>query len=173
LLMRKHLVARGPVVKPRPITHSSKVRISCRVPVTRTLRLTWRLPMKVLVQSAAKELWESSEYVHLCGPVSTASLSSVLWPQRLTRLTFGNNLNLPILGILWPASLQHLSFGWAFNQPIVGVTWPASLQQLSFGGDYSQPFVGSAQPTNSNPQCIISKFNQPIFGVVCRTLCSS
>ncbi|CAM9162233.1 unnamed protein product, partial [Ectocarpus sp. 13 AM-2016] len=44
----------------RPGTHSSKKVCSSRVPIVRALRLTWMLPMEVLLNSANVELWKWS-----------------------------------------------------------------------------------------------------------------
>lgn len=62
---------------------SLKTRLSNRVPAVRALWLTWKLPMEVLVRDASPELWAWSEHLHLRGPVSAASLESLVWPRAL------------------------------------------------------------------------------------------
>ncbi len=170
-------------------TRSSKVRLSSRVPVVRAAGLTWGLPVEVLVNSVAMELWTSSEFVKLWGSVSATSLNSVNWPKRLwhlvlaiswlavpvaavrwpphlRRLDFGGDFNQPIVGVVWPASLQQISFGRCFNQPIVGVVWPASLQQHLFKDYFNQALLGVVWPASLQQLSFGRDFNQPIVGVV-------
>jgi len=124
-----------------PNTPISEARASSRLPIQRALRLTWALPLEVLVESAAVELWAWSRFVHLRGPVSSARLASVSWPQALVHLSFGDDFNQSIVGVVWPASLQQLSFGYVFNQPIVGVVWPVRLKWLTWGHRFNQPIA--------------------------------
>jgi len=168
-------------------TNSSKARLSTRVPIVRALRLTWVLPMKVLVESAAVELWAWSELVHLLGALSAGSLGSVVWPKRLQHLVldtswpavamksvqwppnlqhlkFGVDFNQPIVGAVWPDSLQQLSFGHCFNRPIFGAIWPASLQKLSFGNWFNQSIVGVAWPASLQQLSFGAHFTRPIAG---------
>ncbi len=100
--------------------------ITSRVPVVRALRLTWALPIEILIQSASIDLWASSEYLLLTGSVSAASLATVTWPQGLKHVSFGDDFNQPIIEVGWAAWLQQMSFGRNFDQPIAGVVWPAA-----------------------------------------------
>ena len=128
-----------------PSTGCSKAAgtASSRVPAVRAGRLTWKLPLEVLAQAAAVELWKWSKVLRLQGYVHSAGLELVTWPVGLEGLSFGDDFNHPIAGVVWPASLQQLSFSKEFNQPIAGVVWPASLQQLSFGGALGSKFSQS------------------------------
>lgn len=81
---------------------SKKARLSCRVPVVRALRLMWQLPLEVLVQGAAKELWEWSEMLELWGSVFEASLESVVWPQMLKQLVLNTKIAVATETIPWP-----------------------------------------------------------------------
>ena len=116
-----------------PNTRRSKVRISNRVPVVRALSLTWALPLEVLHESAAVELWTWLELLRLRrGPSSWGSLgSSVVWSQkRLKHLVLEIDANETVAGVVWPASVQQVSFGARFNRPITGMVWPAAMKKL-------------------------------------------
>lgn len=109
----------------------SKVRISSRVLVVRAFRLAWELPMKVLLESAATELWKRSEYLYLQGAVPPAGrLEPVVWPKRLKHLTFNTGLKTVMEAGLWPEFLIRLALLGGFDEPIAGVECPSSLQQL-------------------------------------------
>ena len=78
-------------------TTRSKVCVSSRGPVVRALRVTWALPMGVLLEDAAVELWSLSELLRVQGAVSAGSLSTVVWPKGLKHLeldTFGEEITL-------------------------------------------------------------------------------
>lgn len=60
--------------------------VSIRVPVLRAFHFTWDLPLDVLVENAAIELWASSDVLCLRGSISAASLESVVWPRTLKRM---------------------------------------------------------------------------------------
>ncbi|CAM9272911.1 unnamed protein product [Ectocarpus sp. 8 AP-2014] len=173
-------------VQSRPNTSSSKIRISGRVPVVRALRLTWALPMNVLLRRAAIELWDSSECLKLPGSLCTASLGAMVWPRGLTQLALCRVFYVPIQDVSWPIRLEVLALGkfnqaiagvvWPaflkqlslddFNQPLEGVGWPASLQQLSFGNDFNQPLEGVVWPASLLQLSFGTTFNQPIAGVL-------
>lgn len=116
---------------------SSKRGVSTRVPVVRTLRLTWGLSMEALQQSATMETWIWLEVLELRGSSSAGNLETLIWPPGLKRLVLDTFFWTPLDSVSWPASLKHLSFGGNFNQRIAGVVWPSALEQLSFGKNIS------------------------------------
>ena len=170
---------------------TSDVCISSRVPIVRALCLTWALPMTMLLESAAVELWEKSESLRVIdrnhsNPVG--SLGSVVWPKglkelvfkaffgkpvedarwpaSLRKLHFGDYFDQPIARVVWPESLQRLGLGNFFNQPIDKVVWPASLQELSFGDRFDQPIDGVRWPSSLQQLSFGIRFSKPINGVV-------
>ena len=167
---------------------SKRIRSSSRVPVVRALRLTWVLPMKDLVQSAAVELWRWAECLQLGRYLPTSSTESVPWPTGLKELVldcilggpiekmswppsleclvFGSGFDQPIAGVVWPMSLQQVSFGNWFNQTISGISWPDSLRQLSFGSWFNHPIEGVVWPASLQQLSFGGEFNHPIVGVV-------
>lgn len=166
----------------------SRVRVLSRVPVVQAFRLTWALPVEVLMQNAAIELWAYSKLLRLRGTVSSGSTESAVWPQNLRQLvldarleipveavqwptsllqlSFGDHFNQSITGVAWPATLRQLSFGYRFNQPIVAVVWPTSLRELPFGRDFNHPIAKVALPSSMQQLSFGRRFNQPIEGVV-------
>jgi len=165
----------------------SEDRLLSRVPSLRALSLVWDLPVEVLFDEAATELWESSKCVQLGGSISTGSLNSAAWPKGLQHLVLDVETWLgPVMAdyVRWPPMLKRLtrrlSFGYRFNQPIVGVMWPASLQQLSFGElcdrrplyrdlgmevCFNQPVIGVVWPASLQKLSFGDYFRQPIIGI--------
>ncbi len=171
-------------------TRSSKACLSSRVPGLRALFLTWALPVEVLLERQAEELWAWSECLVLPGSLPAAGgiqpvhwpgrlqrlvlemesddsiAGGVVWPVSLQQLSVGGRFNQSIAGVVWPASVQQLSFGDYFNQPIVGVVWPASLQKLSFGDDFNQRIARVGWPASLQQLSFGWDFNRSIVGVV-------
>ncbi|CAM9974370.1 unnamed protein product [Pylaiella littoralis] len=158
--------------QPRPNTRSTKIRTSSRVPVVRALRLTLRLPMKVMQESAATELWTWVEVMELRGSSSAGFLRSIRLPHGLKRLVVDTDVETRVEGVSWPASLKQLSFGEWYNHPISGVVWPASLQQLSFGWIFDHPSPELCGPPlcNSFRSSTLIKTSPESFG---RPRCNS
>lgn len=92
-------------------TTSSDACISSRVPIVRTLHSTWVLPVGVLIESAAVELWEKSELFWVMGTVPAGSLDSVVWPKGLKELALDARLVIPVEAVRRPGCLEKLQFG--------------------------------------------------------------
>lgn len=119
--------------------------MSSRVPVVRASRLTWGLPIEVLVEGSAAELRKWPTFLRLNGAVSAASLASGIWPQKLKQFVLDTTgLGPAMEAASSPPSLECLGIEGGFNEPVVDVVLPASLLQLSFGCDFKQPIAGVA-----------------------------
>lgn len=88
----------------QPNMDNSKRRISTRVPVVRTLRLTWGLSMEALQQSATMEMWIWLEVLELRGSSSADNLDSMIWPQGLKRLVLDTFFGTPVEEMSLPTS---------------------------------------------------------------------
>ncbi|CAM9974507.1 unnamed protein product [Pylaiella littoralis] len=95
----------------QPNTRRTKIRISSRVPVVLALRLTLRLPEKVMQHRAAVEPWTCFENWELRGSSSAGFLRSIRLPQGLKRLVLDTDMGTRVEAVSWPASLKQLSFG--------------------------------------------------------------
>eukprot|EP00752_Nemacystus_decipiens_P014937 g13296.t2 len=150
--------------KSRPL--SKKARMVSRVPIVRALRLTWELPMDVLLRYAAAELWKWSESLSLVGEVSESALKSVVWPAALKELILDAVLDIPLEAVPWPPALQHLGLGRRFDGSIAGIEWPSSLQRLSLGDIFNQPIAGVVWPTSLQQLSFGVSFNKSLLDVV-------
>ncbi len=63
------------------------------------------------------------------------TVSSDIFPKKLTHLRFSANFDQPIIDL--PKQLTHLVFGWNFNQKLDNL--PKGLNYLTVGDNFSRP----------------------------------
>ena len=92
------------------------------------------------------------------------SLEQIL-PQKLERLSLGNDFNQILDQTELPNDLESLSFGDEFNQNLDAVNLPGTLEELSFGRRFDQSLVDVRLPDGLKSLTFGSYYNQSLENV--------
>ena len=92
------------------------------------------------------------------------SLETIL-PQKLERLSLGNDFNQILDQTELPNNLESLSFGDEFNQNLDAVNLPGTLEALSFGRRFDQSLVDVRLPDSLKSLTFGSYYNQSLENV--------
>lgn len=92
------------------------------------------------------------------------SLEQIL-PQKLEKLSLGNDFNQILDQTELPNNLESLSFGDEFNQNLDAVNLPGTLEELSFGRRFDQSLVDVRLPDSLKSLTFGSYYNQSLENV--------
>ncbi len=107
------------------------------------------------------------EHLHtlIFGQAFNQSISRVTFPTSLHTLAFGHHFDQSFDDVILPANLHTLSFGYNFNHTLARVTLPIGLRNLIFGHNFDCSLHDVTLPSQLRTLAFGARFNKPLDNV--------